>query len=49
MTQEEIDELLANMYVGVSGCNHEFVTYVGLTETYEYCIRCDEKRIKGDA
>lgn len=23
---------------------HEYAQYVGLVETYEYCIRCDEKR-----
>ena len=25
-------------------CEHEFRLYVGLTESYEYCLICDEKR-----
>jgi hypothetical protein len=25
-------------------CEHEFRLYVGLTEVYEYCLICDEKR-----
>jgi hypothetical protein len=25
-------------------CWHEFKQYVGFRETYEYCVKCDEKR-----
>ncbi len=25
-------------------CPHEFVSYTGLTEIYEYCKKCDQKR-----
>lgn len=24
-------------------CIHEFITYVGLTDTYDYCKKCDYK------
>lgn len=24
--------------------NHEFVQYIGFTEIYDYCVRCDKKR-----
>lgn len=27
-----------------SDCNHDYKKYVGLHETYEYCVHCDEKR-----
>lgn len=55
MTQEEIDLLLENMQVYQSdwsyptldvGCPHEFVEYIGLTDTYMYCKYCDEKKGK---
>ena len=25
-------------------CQHEWVNYVGLTECFQYCKKCDEKR-----
>ena len=25
------------------GCQHEYVRYVGLRETYNFCVRCDHK------
>jgi len=25
-------------------CNHDFTTYVGFTETFDYCSKCDKKR-----
>jgi len=25
-------------------CSHEWTTYVGFTDTYEYCKTCDEKK-----
>lgn len=25
------------------GCNHEWKEYVGFTQKYNYCIKCDEK------
>lgn len=27
-----------------TSCNHDFVTYTGLRETFEYCSKCDEKK-----
>lgn len=26
-------------------CDHEYKQYVGLTESYEYCIHCDIKKV----
>ena len=26
------------------GCQHNFVPYVGFSESYEYCTKCDQKR-----
>lgn len=26
------------------GCDHEFKHYVGITHSYDYCVKCDEKR-----
>lgn len=28
----------------LSGCEHDFLKYEGLTEIYEYCSKCDKKR-----
>lgn len=28
------------------GCDHKWVEYVGIRETFEYCKHCDEKRTK---
>lgn len=28
----------------IPNCSHEFKHYVGLTQEYEYCVKCDEKK-----
>src|SRR5271165_2867303 len=28
----------------MTNCKHEFITYTGLNETFEYCKNCDGKR-----
>jgi len=30
--------------VAKSGCDHSWTSYTGLSESFEYCIHCDEKR-----
>jgi hypothetical protein len=30
------------------GCEHEVKDYVGFAEQYEYCIKCDAKKINGE-
>jgi hypothetical protein len=27
-----------------TGCDHDFIPYQGLNETFEYCKKCDQKR-----
>lgn len=29
---------------GLKGCSHEWVNYMGLNHSFEYCKKCDEKR-----
>lgn len=29
-------------------CVHDWVKYVGLNETYEFCTKCDEKKETGE-
>jgi len=41
-TKDIIQEHYANIKAGMV-CIHEFKDYVGLTETYKYCVKCDEK------
>lgn len=26
-----------------TSCQHEFKSYMGLTESYNYCVKCDQK------
>jgi hypothetical protein len=28
----------------IKGCSHEWVNYMGLNHSFEYCKKCDEKR-----
>lgn len=30
------------------GCQHETSTYTGFSEQYEYCRKCDAKKINGE-
>lgn len=40
-----IDHIPISIEIHRGPClNHEFVTYVGLTRSYEYCKKCDKKR-----
>ena len=53
--QEELDLLLKQWadslfkeYDAIaSGCQHETQTYIGFSEQYEFCIKCDAKKING--
>ncbi len=29
-------------------CNHEYKLYTGLTEQFEYCVKCDQKKESGN-
>jgi hypothetical protein len=29
---------------GLTKCNHEWKHYIGLSEQFDYCVHCDEKR-----
>ena len=30
-----------------NGCFHEVKTYVGFREEYDYCLKCDAKKVNG--
>jgi hypothetical protein len=30
------------------GCQHDIREYIGFSEQYEYCIKCDAKKVDGD-
>ena len=38
------DDLPSNYVVKLDECGHEYKLYVGLRESFEYCIFCDEKK-----
>lgn len=38
--KKAIDDAVA----AVRNCKHEYKTYTGLTETFEYCARCDRRK-----
>jgi hypothetical protein len=43
---ERSPQVFKTPIIGESGCNHEFKEYVGLTESYKYCLKCDHKEPK---
>lgn len=36
-------ELIENALDLLSVCRHQYKEYIGFTETYHYCIKCNEK------
>lgn len=43
--QDQLDRLFADLDDNSQGCNHSYKHYVGLTEVYDYCIKCDHKKL----
>lgn len=45
---EDLEDFYEREYncpvVAKSGCDHSWTSYTGLSESFEYCIHCDEKR-----
>lgn len=43
---EKIDQLPTGIIGGCQSNHHDWSTYVGFTDTFEFCKKCDEKRVK---
>lgn len=37
-------EIIEEYQNGIKACNHVWLQYTGITEAYEFCKHCDEKR-----
>lgn len=41
---EEEDSVCDSCYAYSKECRHEYETYIGLVETFQYCKKCDNKK-----
>jgi hypothetical protein len=42
------DSYQPNMDADLTGCHHDSKVYIGFSEEYEYCTKCDSKKIAGE-
>jgi hypothetical protein len=45
--QKDLEELYAKTPINPEVCDHEFKEYVGFTERYFFCCKCDAKSRDG--
>lgn len=43
---ELVERGLYKSLLSLMGCQHKYKEYVGFTETYKYCVHCDDKQWK---